>query len=162
MGLWEEFQSNYARSRQRRGPCGAAVFALDFTLYERSHIWADFRAVYLLARMRERSRWRALLLVCKVYWEPAPPDHLALARTAAGRRDWSTAAAELRLWEVWECEDNAELQRSKLREAALALERGDLATAREHCLQVFRLKGWGDGDLLIQLLTREIEGPTKA
>jgi hypothetical protein len=135
---------------------------LDFTLYERSDIWAEFRSLYLLARMGGRTRSRALLSVFKAYWEPAPPDHLALARAAVERRDWSTAAAELRLWEVCHWEDNAELQRSELREGAIALERGDIAAAREHCVQAMKLKGWGDGDLLIQLLTREIAASTKA
>jgi hypothetical protein len=162
MGLWEDFRSNYARSRQRRGPFGAAAFALDFTLYERAHTWAEMRSLYLLARLGERGRRHALLLVFKAYLEPARPDHLALARAAVDRRDWSTAAAELRLWEVWDCEDNAELQRRELREAAIALERRDIAAARDHCVQAMKLKGWGDGDLLIQLLTREIAASTKA
>jgi len=159
---WTEFHSNYARARQGRGRCGALVGALDLMLYDRCLVWAEMRALYLLAHMAERSRWRALLFVFKAYWEPAPPDHLALARAAVERRDWSTAAAELRLWEPWDWEDNAEQQRNALRAAALAFERGDLPAARDHYVQALKLKGWGDRDTLSEMLTREIEEPTKA
>ena len=161
MGLREEFRSNYVSMRERRGRCDAAVRALNWMLCERSRVWSEMNFAYMMGRGAGDGRWRALWGVGEMYWKPAPLDHLALARAAVERRDWNTAAAELRLWGVWDWEKNAEEQRRERLDAAAALERGDLVAARDHCRQAMMLMGWGDGDLLIQLLTREIEGHAK-
>jgi len=126
----------------------------------RVRLWADIRLIYSCARAFGKTRRRALLLVLDSLWHGGGANPLALATEAVERQDWSSAAAQLRSWNVaFDWESDAALQRSELINAADALERGDLVTAKQHYVAVLKLKGWffGEGDSLTREITRQIE-----